>query len=75
MDFIDNSHLTLEFKKLLLDLGISQADVASRLGITRQNLNCLLNKKQLSFDNMQTILNVCGYKLTYDFVKKSDTDL
>lgn len=69
MKFEDNKKLVTELKKLMLDAGISQRQIADVLGIKPQSFNTLLNKKNFSFIDCQKILSVMGYDLDYDFLK------
>lgn len=71
MKFEDNKKLVTELKKLMLDTGISQRQIADALGIKPQSFNTLLNKKNFSFIDCQKILNVMGYGLDYDFSKNA----
>lgn len=68
MKYIDNETLVKEFKKLLIDNGIKQQLVADSLGISKQSLNLLMNKKHITFDDMQKLLGCIGYELEFDFV-------
>lgn len=68
MNYIDNETLIKEFKKLLIDNGIKQQFIADSLGISKQSLNLLMNKKHITFDDIQKLLACIGYELKYDFV-------
>lgn len=68
MKYKDNETIVKEFKKVLIDNGIKQQYVADTLGISKQSLNLKLNKKHISFDDMQELLNCIGYELHVDFV-------
>lgn len=67
MIYTDNEKLVKEFKKLLIDNGVKQQTVADKLGISKQSLNLLLNKKHITFDDMQKLLGCIGYELIFDF--------
>lgn len=67
MRYTDNEKLVKEFKKLLIDNGVKQQTVADKLGISKQSLNLLLNKKHITFDDMQKLLECVGYELIFDF--------
>lgn len=69
MIYINNETLVKEFKKLLIDNGIKQQFVADKLGISKQSLNLLLNKKHITFDDMQKMLACIGYELELNFKK------
>lgn len=70
MKYLDNKTLITEYKKVLLDNGIKQQHVADKLEISKQSLNLKLNKKHISFDDMQALLDVIGYDLVIDFKKR-----
>lgn len=65
----DNEQIVVEIKKLLLDKGISQRDVAEKLGIKPQGLTKMLNKKNFGFEDAQKILEAMGYNMIVDFVE------
>lgn len=71
MIYVDNETLIKEFKKVLIDNGIKQQFIADSLGISKQSFNLLMNKKHISFDDVQKILACIGYELEYNFVKKN----
>ena len=68
MKYIDNETLVKEFKKLLIDNGIKQQFIADKLEISKQSLNLLMNKKHITFDDMQKLLTCIGYELQFEFV-------
>lgn len=68
MKYTDNETLVKEFKKLLIDNGIKQQFIADNLGISKQSLNLLMNKKHITFDDMQKMLGCIGYELQFDFM-------
>lgn len=70
MIYIDNETMVKEFKKVLIDNGIKQQYIADQLGISKQSLNLKLNKKHITFDDMQEMLACIGYELNFTFVKK-----
>lgn len=69
MKYLNNKTLITEYKKVLLDNGIKQQYVADKLEISKQSLNLKLNKKHISFDDMQALLDAIGYDLIIDFKK------
>lgn len=71
MEYLNNKTLITEYKKVLLDNGIKQQYVADKLEISKQSLNLKLNKKHISFDDMQALLDVIGYDLIIDFKKRN----
>lgn len=68
MKYTDNETLIKEFKKLLIDNGIKQQFIADKLEISKQSLNLLMNKKHITFDDMQKLLACIGYELQFEFV-------
>lgn len=72
MLYTNNEQLVIELKKLMIDCKISQKEVADKLGIKPQGLTKILNKKNLSFEDIQKIVNTLGYDLTFNFNKKQD---
>jgi transcriptional regulator with XRE-family HTH domain len=72
MLFDGNKKLVTELKKLMLDEGIPQKQVAEALGIKPQSLNTLLNKKNFSFDDCRRILETMGYDLDFGFIKRQE---
>lgn len=70
MRYSDNEMIVKEFKKLLIDNGIKQQFIADNLGISKQSLNLLMNKKHITFDDIQKMLACIGYELEFEFKKK-----
>lgn len=68
MKYTDNEMIVKEFKKVLIDNGIKQQYIADTLGISKQSLNLKLNKKHVSFDDVQELLGCIGYELYVEFV-------
>ena len=65
--YTDNAQIKKEIDKLLIDCGISKADIAERLGVSRQRVNNILNKRNLSFADIATLLQSIGYDLCISF--------
>ena len=65
--YTDNAQIKKEIDKLLIDCGISKADIAERLGVSRQRVNNILNKRNLSFGDIATLLQAIGYDLCISF--------
>lgn len=68
MKYSSKEQLIIEFKKLLLDMQISQREAAQRLNITPQALTKIMNKQNFSFDDMQKLLSALNYDMLVDFV-------
>ena len=72
MIYKDNNQLKNEFKKFLIDNNISQREIAKKMEISPQGLSNLLNKKNLSFNDIAKLLNVIDYDLHFEFKDKQD---
>lgn len=72
MKYNNNECLMNEYDKLLIDLNLKKQDIADILGISKQTLYALTQKKHITFDDMKKILNACGYELEYQFIKKNN---
>ncbi len=70
MIYNNNDDVIREFKKVLIDNGIKQQFIADGLGISKQGFNLMLNKKHITFDDMKKCLDVIGYDVKFEFVKK-----
>ena len=68
MIYANNEQLATELKKVLLDKKISQRAISASMGISPQAFQNLLNKKQLSFSDMNKILSTIGYNLLVEYV-------
>lgn len=68
MIYKNNEQLQKEYKKLLIDKGIKQTEIANALGLSRQALTNYLNKQHLTFDDISRLLSPIGCKLRFDFV-------
>lgn len=58
----NNDELRDSIKKVINENGIKKSWIAQKLGICNQNVNNLLNKKNISLDDANKILNLMGYK-------------
>lgn len=74
MIYINNEQLQKEYKKILIDKGIRQTEIAQALGISRQALTNYLNKQHLTFDDLNRLLTPIGLKLRFEFVPDNNTD-
>ena len=70
MIYKDNEQLVNEIKKIMIDNDIKQCDLADNLGISKQALNKIFNKKNLNCNDMKKLLDQMGYNLIIDFQKK-----
>ncbi len=67
MIYKSNEQLITELKKLLLDTGYSQRDIAKQMNISPQAFQNLLNKKQFSFADLKRVLDCINCDLLVDF--------
>lgn len=64
--YTDNAQIKKEIDKILIDANTTKADIARKMGISRQQVSNTLNKKQLSFADISDILDCIGYDLYID---------
>lgn len=57
----------------MLEMGISQRQIADKLNITPQALTKILNKKNFGFDDAKRLLDALDHELFYEF-KKAPAD-
>lgn len=70
MIFKSNEQIKDEFNKLLIDEKVTKKDLAQRIDVSPQHLQNILNKKNLSFEDMYRLLSALGYDLEIEFKKK-----
>ena len=64
----DNEQLKKELKKLVIDSGMTQKEVAEKMGVKPQQYTNIVNKENLAFRDVRRIAIACGYELHIDFV-------
>ena len=64
----DNEQLKRELKKLVIDSGMTQKEVAKKMEVKPQQYNNIVNKENLAFRDVKRIVNACGYELHIDFL-------
>lgn len=62
MDINNNVELSNKINDLIKESGIKKIVLAEKMGIVNQNLNRKINKKNLSLDETNDIINPLGYK-------------
>lgn len=62
MDINNNAELSNTINNLIKESGIKKIVLAEKMGIVNQNLNRKINKKNLSLDETNDIINPLGYK-------------
>ena len=61
-----------EIRKILLDEDIEIKELASRLNTSQQNISAKLKRNNFTVKDVGKILNVLGYELKIEFIKKND---
>ena len=64
----NNDQLKKELKKLVIDSGLTQKEVAEKMEVKPQQYTNIVNKENLAFRDVKRIAIACGYKLQIDFV-------
>lgn len=70
--YTDNKQLKNEIKKVIIDNNTTGKAIADKLGISPQTYQHLINKKQLSFADVNKICDAMGCKLVIDIVSKKN---
>lgn len=68
-EYKNNEQLVNELKKVMIDTGTKQVDIANRLEVPKQAVTKIFNKKNLTCDDMQKMLALMGYQLEINFKK------
>lgn len=64
----DNDQLKKELKKLVIDSGLTQKEVAEKMEVKPQQYTNIVNKENLAFRDVKRIAAACGYELHIDFI-------
>ncbi len=64
MEIHTNQELAQAIEKIIDDNGIKKIWLSEKIGISNQNFNRLMSKKNFSLDDANRILNVIGYNAT-----------
>ena len=64
----NNDQLKKELKKLVIDSGKTQKEVAEKMEVKPQQYTNIVNKENLAFRDVKRIAIACGYELQIDFV-------
>ena len=59
-----------EIRKILLDEDIEIKELARRLNTSQQNISAKLKRNNFTTKDIEKILNVLGYDLKIEFIKK-----
>lgn len=75
MSFIysDNEQLKKELKKIVIDSGLTQKEVAERMECKPQQYTNIVNKENLAFRDVKRIANAIGLDVRIDFVPTATT--
>lgn len=65
--YTDNEHLKRELKKIVIDSGLTQKEVAERMECKPQQYTNIVNKENLAFRDVKRIANAIGLELCIDF--------
>ena len=70
MSFVysDNEQLKRELKKIVIDSGMSQKEVAEKMGCKPQQYTNIVNKENLAFRDVKRIANAIGLNVKIEFV-------
>ena len=66
--YTDNEQLKKELKKLVIDSGLTQKEVAEKMEVKPQQYTNIVNKENLAFRDVKRIAIACGYELRVEFV-------
>ena len=59
-----------EIRKILLDEDVEIKELARRLNTSQQNMSAKLKRNNFTTKDIEKILNVLGYELKIEFIKK-----
>lgn len=66
--YSDNEQLKRELKKVIIDSGMSQKEVAKRMNCKPQQYTNIVNKENLAFRDVKRIANAIGMNVKIEFV-------
>lgn len=72
-EYTDNEQLRKEVKKMIIDSGMSQKEVAEKMGCKPQQYTNIVGKENFAFRDVKRIANAAGYKLMVGFIEKKET--
>lgn len=64
----DNEQLKRELKKIIIDSGLTQKEVAEKMECKPQQYTNIVNKENLAFRDVKRIANAIGLNVKIDFV-------
>jgi len=66
-----NKDLVQSVNQAINDSGYKKIWIADKMGITRQAFTKLLNKQNFTINDANRILNIIGYEVEFNVIKKS----
>ena len=66
--FSDNEQLKKELKKIIIDSGLTQKEVAKNMQVKPQQYTNIVNKENLAFRDVKRIANAIGLNVKIEFV-------
>ena len=66
----DNEQIKNEIKKILIDNGFTQKEVANRMQCKPQQFTNIINKENFAFRDMKRICDAMGCDLIIDIVRR-----
>lgn len=70
-----NKELSQALEETISSNGIKKTWLAEQLGVANQNVNKMINKKNISLDDVNKILSVMGYKASVVIEKQQVGDI
>ena len=67
---ITNKQLSVIVNQYITESGVTKAFIAKKIGVSRQAIDKILEKKNFSIDDANKILNVIGYTVDHISIKK-----
>lgn len=74
-EYIDNEQLRKEVKKMVIDSGMSQKEVAEKMGCKPQQYTNIVGKENFAFRDAKRIANAAGYRLMVEFIKDNQVNV
>ena len=68
--YIDGKQMKNEIKKIIIDNGTTQKNVAEKMGMLPQTFVSMLNKQNISFNDVKRICDTMGIELYFEFRRK-----
>lgn len=65
-----NKDLSDMVNQIIKDHGINKSFIARKMGVTRQQIDNLFNKKNFSIDDANKILNTVGFEVNTVSIKR-----